>query len=94
MANHKCRKVTLNPISIYPTLDYAIGNYYEMSVIVRSLCTNDGGLIIPKDKSLPMNMITDIHGSIEEPKDLPTIRLNIQMLKGSFYTQNGFIYPV
>ena len=71
-----------------PKLTYAIGNYYEISVIVRSLCTNYGGLIIPKDKSLLMNMITDIHGSIEEPKDLPTIRFDIQMLKGSVYTQN------
>ena len=60
-----------------------------------SFCTNDEGLIIPKDKSLLMNMITDIdHGSVEEPKDLPTIRFNNQMLKGSFYTQNSFIYIV
>ena len=48
-----------------------------MSVIVRSFCTNDGGLIIAKDKSLLMNMITDIHGPVEEPKDLPTIRFNV-----------------
>ena len=57
-----------------PKLDYAIGNY-EMSVIVRSLCTNDSGLSSPK--SLLMNMITDIHGPVEEPKDLPTIRFNV-----------------
>ena len=62
--------------TLVPKLDYAIGNY-EMSVIVRSLCTNDGGLIIAKDKSLLMNMITDIHGPVEEPKDLPTIRFNV-----------------
>ena len=56
----------------------AIGNYYEMSVIVRSLCTNHGFFILPKDKftcSLPMNMIIDIHGSVEEPEDLPIIKV-------------------
>ena len=56
-----------------PPLSEAIGNY-EMSVVVRSLCTNDGSLVIPKDKAILMSMISNSHGPVPEPDDLPTIR--------------------
>ena len=58
---------------IVPKLDSTIGSY-EMSVVVRSLCTNDGSLYIPNDKASLMNTMTDIHGPIDKTEDLHTVQ--------------------
>ena len=58
---------------IVPKLDSTIGSF-EMSVVVRSLCTNDGSLYIPNNKASLMNTMTDIHGPINKTEDLHTVQ--------------------
>ena len=58
---------------IVPKLDYTIG-FYEMSVVVRSLCANDGSLYLPNDKASLMNLVSAINGPINKSQELPTIR--------------------
>ena len=55
---------------IVPKLDYTIGNY-EMSLIVCSLCSNDGTLFIPSYKSTLMNSMADMNSPLEY--ELPLI---------------------
>ena len=56
---------------IVPKLDVTIGEY-EMSVVARSLCMNDGSLIIPTDKSTLMNIMASMNGPVNY--ELPDIR--------------------
>ena len=52
---------------IVPKLDYTICNF-EMSLVVRTVCANDGTLFIPSDKETLMNL------NKPDPEELPTIR--------------------
>ena len=56
---------------IVPKLNVTIGEY-EMSVVARSLCMNDGSLIIPTDKSTLMNTMASMNGPVSY--ELPDIR--------------------
>ena len=56
-----------------PKIDFTI-DFYEMSVVARALCANDGTLFIPSDKSTLMNLITAIHGPVNKSDELPIIR--------------------
>ena len=58
---------------LIPKLDEIIG-HHEMGVVPRSICSNDGSLLIPSDKSSLMKVIENMSGPVNiENNNLPTI---------------------
>ena len=60
-------------MSDYSNLDEIIGRH-EIGVVPRSICSNDGSLLIPSDKSSLMKVIENMSGPVNiENNNLPTI---------------------